>query len=154
MKGSNIAIDTSGKALKKIVESGSANLIKPNIEELRELLGKPIADDPVSIAAAARTLCGKVEYILVSRGKKGALLVGQDSAYTAAVESGIQKPASTVACGDFLLAGFLAARHQGRNLPAALEKGIKVATARAMGLTETSTWQETDTKFSINIEEV
>lgn len=153
-KGSNIAVDTSGKALKRIVESGSANLIKPNLEELCELLGHPVTDDPVSITTAARTLCGMVEHVLVSRGVKGAVLVTSNSAYIAAIKSNVQKPTSTVACGDYLLAGFLAARQEDHDLPTALEKGIKVATARALGLTETSTWAETSNKFSVKSKEI
>jgi fructose-1-phosphate kinase PfkB-like protein len=49
-RGAKIVIDTSGMALKKIVNTGCVWLIKPNVEELRELVEENIKDNPASLA--------------------------------------------------------------------------------------------------------
>jgi len=64
--------------LKSIVASGNLYLIKPNVEELSELLDKKIADNTNDIITAAGTLLNKVEIILVSRGKNGAIAITRD----------------------------------------------------------------------------
>ncbi|MHC4125591.1 MAG: PfkB family carbohydrate kinase, partial [Planctomycetota bacterium] len=78
--GAKIAVDTSGIALKQVLESGHVWLIKPNLEELRQLLGRDVEDNESSIVEAARQVCEKVELVVVSRrplaaGKSGQKLI-------------------------------------------------------------------------------
>ena len=51
-RGAKIVLDTSGPALKEIVRTGVVWMIKPNVEELRDLLGGKIKDGSVSLARA------------------------------------------------------------------------------------------------------
>jgi 1-phosphofructokinase len=134
-RGAKIVLDTSGRALKEIVDKGALWLIKPNVEELCELLGEQVKDGPVSLAKAGRKLLDKVEIVLISRGTKGAVVVTKDGAWQGRC-TGRAEIFSTVGCGDFLLAGFLKAFSNGSGTGAALETAIKVATARAWGWTE------------------
>jgi fructose-1-phosphate kinase PfkB-like protein len=134
-RGAKIVLDTSGQPLKEIINTGSVLLIKPNVEELRELLGGQVKDGPVSLAKAGRKLLDKVEIVLISRGAKGAVVVTKDGVWQGRC-TGREEVFSTVGCGDFLLAGFLKAFSNGSGTGAALETAIKVATARAWGWTE------------------
>jgi len=139
--GARIAVDTHGRALKRLVDAGSLWLIAPNVEELAGLLGREIEDTPEGVAVAGRTLLDRVELVLVSRGAKGAVVVTASGTWEGRNETQGQA-ASTVGCGDYLLAGFLAGLDATTDPPAALETGLKVAAARAWGWTETKTWPE------------
>ncbi|MHC4478520.1 MAG: 1-phosphofructokinase family hexose kinase [Planctomycetota bacterium] len=149
--GARVAVDTSGTALEEIVRLGNIWLIKPNVEELRQLLGEQVADKTSAIVQAARRLCDKVQTIVVSRGPRGAAVLTRDTALQGRVASGSGKAANTVGCGDYLLAGLLASVADGNDLSVALAKAVKVAAARAYGLTETTTWLEADGRIEARV---
>jgi len=146
--GAKIVLDTSGDALKRIVSSGTAWLIKPNVEELRELLDEPIKDAPVSLARAGRRLLEEVEIVLISRGAKGSVIVTKDGAWQARC-LGRRKLMSTVGCGDCLLAGLLKKLEDKSNIGSALNTATKVATAKAWGWTESRTWGQVKRQVQI-----
>ncbi|MHC4586387.1 MAG: 1-phosphofructokinase family hexose kinase, partial [Planctomycetota bacterium] len=105
-RGAEIVVDTYGDALKRILETGAVRMIKPNVEELRELLCEQVTDSPVALVRAGRKLLDKVEVVVISRGKKGAVVVTDKGAWQGRCVGG-SRVLSTVGCGDFLLAGFL-----------------------------------------------
>ncbi|MFK5646027.1 1-phosphofructokinase family hexose kinase [Ornithinimicrobium sp. LYQ121] len=112
--GALVAVDTSGAPLHPAVAAGP-DLIKPNLEELEELVGRrlPTLGD---VRDAARSLVdGGVGTVVVSLGSDGALLVDATSLVHAAAR--VDAPLSTVGAGDCLLAGCLDALSRG--LPAA-----------------------------------
>lgn len=129
-----IVVDTSGEALKKIVDTGVVWMIKPNVAELCELVGRKVRDEPVSLAKAGAKLLEKVEIVLISRGRKGAIAVTRKGAWTGRCV-GRGKVLSTVGCGDYLLAGFLKGLKDKQQPPYALKTAIKVATAKAWSWT-------------------
>jgi len=139
--GARIAVDTHGPTLKRLVDAGLLWLIAPNVEELAGLLGREIEDTPSALAAAGRMLLNRVELVLISRGAKGAVLVTGSGAWEGRSETQGQV-VSTVGCGDYLLAGFLAGLDGAGDPHAAVKTGLKVAAARAWGWTETKTWPE------------
>lgn len=138
-RGARIVLDTSGEALSRIVAAGAIWLIKPNVEELRELLDEPIKDDPASLAGAGRRLLDNVEIVLISRGAKGSVVVTKDGAWQARCR-GRRTLMSTVGCGDCLLAGFLKALADTPDVAGALATGTQVATANAWGWIESREW--------------
>jgi 1-phosphofructokinase family hexose kinase len=150
--GAAVVIDTSGLALKKIVAKGGLYLIKPNIEELGEIIGRKISNETSAIISASKKLLKKSEFILVSRAEKGAILVGKEFVLSARYIGKKYDVYNTVGCGDFLLAGFLShfcpLIH---NVKRSLEYGIKAATAKAFGLNEKLTWAQAAKKFKIAI---
>ncbi len=149
--GAQIAVDTYGPALKSIVEAGLPWLISPNVEELRELLDVAVEDTPEKLVEVGRTLLGGMEMVLISRGEKGALIVAKASAWTGhSITQG--KVLSTVGCGDYLLAGFLAGIQGTADPAAALVTGLKVATARAWGWTESESWPRADKEIAVAVE--
>jgi 1-phosphofructokinase len=151
--GAKVVLDTSGCLLTEIVDSGSVWLIKPNVAELCELLGGQVKDGPVSLATAGRKLLDKVEIVLISRGKKGGVVVTKDGVWQGRCTSR-EKVFSTVGCGDFLLAGFLKAYSDGSGIGDALKTAIKVATARAWGLTGQRSWPGAKSKIYVHVERI
>lgn len=157
--GARIALDTSGDALREIVNSGPANpscriwLIKPNVEELCELLGEQIEDRPAGLAKAGRKLLDKVEIILISRGKKGSVVVTKKGTWQGRCV-GRGRVLSTVGCGDFLLAGFLKGLKDKSDVGFALGTAIKIATAKAWGWTEGKSWSRTLREIKVAVERV
>jgi len=106
--GAFTAVDTSGEALLETIESGAADLIKPNSAELREIYPalREAGESREAVDRLADSLLEKVGRILLSRGEKGARLysrsgIRQVSAPEVAVKS-------TVGAGDAFLAGFVA----------------------------------------------
>ncbi len=149
-RGARIVLDTSGPALRQIVDAGTAWLIKPNVEELRELLAEPIKDGPVSLARAGRKLLDKVEIVLISRGVKGSVAVTRKGAWQARSLSRA-KVLSTVGCGDYLLAGFLKALGEKSGMASALKTATKVATAKAWGWPDKMSWRDAQARIKLQI---
>ena len=147
-RGAKIVLDTSGRPLRCLVDTGDVWLIKPNVSELCELLGQQIKDSPASLAAAGRKLLDRVEIVLISRGAKGSLVVTKDGVWQGrCVSRG--KVLSTVGCGDYLLAGFLKAFHDKSDPFLALKTAIKVATAKARGWTDDRQWPQVQRRTMI-----
>jgi len=147
-RGAKIVLDTYGEALKQILETGAAWLIKPNVEELRELLGEQVRDTPAGLAKTGRKLLDKVEVVLISRGQKGGVVVTKEGAWRGRCV-GRRRVLSTVGCGDFLLAGFLKGLKDKSDASSALGTAIKVATARAWGWTDKMSWLDVRSKIKV-----
>ncbi len=165
-RGARIVVDTYGDALKRILEVGAVWLIKPNVDELRELLGGQVTDSPAGLVGAGRKLLDRVGIVLISRGKKGAVVVTNKGAWQGRC-IGRGRVLSTVGCGDFLLAGFLKGLDPVRSKSSAsngvkdksdagpaLGTAIKVATARAWGRTEGKSWFRTLREIKVAVERV
>lgn len=151
---SRVALDTSGSSLKAAVKQGSLWLIKPNLDELSELLGHSVNDRVEDILLAAEPLLKKVNLILVSRGKRGAILLSRQGHLAGKCEPTQKKVISTVACGDYLLAGFLQAIHHAENHATALRCGLQAATAKCWGWQEKFSWQAVQRKIPVAVKPV
>jgi len=151
-RGAKIVVDTNGDALKRILDTGAVRIIKPNVEELRELLGEQVVDSPAALVRAGRKLLDKVEIVVISRGKKGGIVVTNKGAWQGRCV-GRSRVLSTVGCGDFLLAGFLKGLNKS-DAGNALKTAIKVATARAWGWTAGKSWSQALRGIKVAIERV
>jgi len=143
--GARVVVDTSGPELRKVVSRGGLWVVKPNVEELGALVGDVVRNNVGAIVDACRGLLDEVEVVIVSRGRAGAVIVTRDCACSGrapARRGGGDEVLSTVGCGDYLLAGFLSGMVRGGDVKTALERAIKVATARAMGWTEDRKWMD------------
>lgn len=127
-----MVVDTSGEPLRRLVKGGGLWFIKPNVAELSELVGRRLRNERHILVKAAQTLLTQTVWVLVSRGAKGALLVGRDGVWFAQAKiTGFVR--TTVGCGDYLLAGMLAEMQTPEADPAAaLKTAIQAATARAL----------------------
>ena len=148
--GAEIVVDTYGNALKRILETGAVWMIKPNVEELQELLGEQITHSPAALARAGRKLLDKVDVVIISRGKKGSLVVTDKGAWQGRCV-GHSKVLSTVGCGDYLLAGFLKGLKDKSDMTSALKTAIKVATARAWGFCDKMPWPAAQRKVKVRV---
>ncbi|MGJ3440708.1 1-phosphofructokinase [Pseudomonas sp. Je.1.5.c] len=103
-QGLKVALDTSGEALRVGLQAGPW-LVKPNTEELGEVLGVAVHTQAEQRAAAERLLASGVEHVVVSQGEQGV------SWFTHGLALHAQPPkvrvASTVGAGDSLVAGMV-----------------------------------------------
>ena len=102
--GAHLVIDSSGEALDSAL-AAKPRIIKPNREELAELVGRELGSVAAVVDAAEDVRSRGVEIVLVSLGAEGAVLVGPNGMLMG--ESRVDKPRSTVGAGDSFLAGFL-----------------------------------------------
>jgi len=125
-RGRRVVLDTSGEALARAIEV-APNMIKPNIDELAELLGHPLDDEPAIVAAACSLRKRGIEWVVVSMGGRGAIFVTADAAVHAVPPRVPIK--STVGAGDAMVAGIVHANLQ--NL--GIEECARLATAFSLG---------------------
>ena len=106
LRGMRVALDTSGVALREGIEAGP-DLIKPNLLELEEFLGKKL-ENQEAILQAASTLVSThgIGLVVITMGKEGALFVNADEAI--AVRPPEVEVGSTVGAGDAMIAGIIA----------------------------------------------
>jgi fructose-1-phosphate kinase PfkB-like protein len=101
------------------------------VEELGELLGCGLgAASEGELLDAARSLCGRVGTVLLTRGRQGALAVSRGEAFAGAVEIGATR--NTVGCGDAFLAGYLAALWQDAPVEDRLRQAVACGAASAL----------------------
>ncbi|GLU46561.1 1-phosphofructokinase [Nocardiopsis ansamitocini] len=105
--GVPIALDTSEAPLESAAKHGTLSLLKPNHEELSDLLGRPLPTLGDVVTGAREVLNWGNEAALVTLGGHGALLVLKDQCWLAKGPSVV--PRSTVGAGDCSLAGYLSA---------------------------------------------
>ena len=125
-QGVQLALDTSGEGLRKAIGPGIA-LLKVSESELGEVSGRPCAQRATCVAAATALLERGVAMVAVTRGEKGALLVGHDFALEG-VAPPIQ-PASTVGAGDSFLAALVWALSRDRPHDEALRDAVAAGCA-------------------------
>lgn len=105
--GVPFGLDTSGEPLARAVRSGGLTLVKPNDDELAELVGRDLTTVGDAVEAARWVIDAGNRAVLLSLGAHGALLVTHDRTWWAGGEPLV--PVSTVGAGDTTLAGFLLA---------------------------------------------
>ena len=127
-------VDATGSLLLNVLKY-KPFLIKPNNDEVSEMLGEHL-ETTEEIAWGAKQLRAKgARNVLISRGAKGAVLVTETDEVIAA--DAIKCDAvNTVGAGDSMVAGFLAGFMRTKDYSYALKLGIAAgaATAAAPGL--------------------
>lgn len=133
-----IAVDTSGAALREVVQHGAPDLIKPNDDELADLVGHPLDADVDAAdaqlvaavhAAALELVPSRVRAALVTLGGAGAVLITEGGAWHAAPPPTTVR--STVGAGDSSLAGYLLASTAGVPAAQCLEHAVRYGSAAA-----------------------
>lgn len=126
-KGVRFVVDTSGKKLLDCLKY-KPFLIKPNVDELCELVGKELLSDEDIISAARHLQSLGAVNVLVSMGDKGAVLL-DEYGKTHRAEPIKITPVSTVGAGDSMVAGFLAGLDKGYEFALRLGNVCGAATA-------------------------
>jgi len=128
--GAKLFLDTSGDALRNAGRKG-IYLIKPNLRELSEFVGRELATEEDRIAAGRQMISeGRAEVVVLSLGAEGALLITADVAeYFPALEVPIR---SAVGAGDSMLGGIVYGLAQGKPLRDAVLLGMAAGAAALM----------------------
>ena len=122
-----VAVDSSGDPLAAATNAGIA-LMKPNRQELEELVRRPLATLGEVVDAARELIARGCGAALVSLGADGAVFV--DAATAAHAEARVADAANPVGAGDALLAGFLAAGARREALPVAIAWAVAAVRSR------------------------
>jgi 1-phosphofructokinase family hexose kinase len=129
--GKRVLLDASGApfaaALGGDLGAPLPDIIKPNIDELAELMGRPIDSQTQVLAAARQLIDAGVGLVAVSMGADGALFVERDAAVLAVPPPITVK--STVGAGDAMVAGILVGTRHGLDLA----RRARLATACSLG---------------------
>ncbi|GAA0373038.1 1-phosphofructokinase [Bacillus horti] len=121
-------LDTSGIALADTLRYRPF-LIKPNQHELGELVGVPIKTLEDAAKYGKEVLQRGPEYVLVSIGGLGAVLVGKEITAFASVPQG--EVINSVGAGDSMVAGFLSVFAKDGNILEAFRQGVAAGSATA-----------------------
>ncbi len=120
-------VDTAGSALKKIITAG-AFLIKPNLNEFSGLYGTKTLNYKELVKKAKQMVAkAKVENVLVSIGKDGAILVNKTGGYHLIPPK--VKVKSTVGAGDSMVAGIIYNLNKGIEILDAVKLGVAAGSA-------------------------
>ena len=141
--GARVVVDGEGEVLAAVLAGGAARprleLIKPNVVELGQLVGRSLRTVG-QVLAAARGLCAspparsapRLKSVLVSWGERGAYLVTAAGAWRARAILPPERVVNSVGCGDSLLAGFVAGLNDGLPVEGCLRLGAACAAADAL----------------------
>lgn len=128
-RGARTIVDAAGAALRAALAAGPA-LVKPNVEEASELLGRALDGDDDVLAAALELRARGARYAVVSQGGDGAIGAGPDGCWKALPPPVLAR--STVGSGDSMVAGLAIALDEGRGLDDGLRLGTACGAATAM----------------------
>ncbi|WP_199620245.1 1-phosphofructokinase [Paenibacillus alkalitolerans] len=103
-KGIPTVLDADGEALKHGIEA-VPYAVKPNIHELELLFGRTFSTDEQIVSAARELIAKGIQYVNVSMGGKGSILVHESGAIRA--KPFPITPLSTVGAGDSMVAAMV-----------------------------------------------
>ena len=128
--GIPVIVDTKQEALRQALEVG-VYLIKPNVHEMEELVGRTLSDN-CAMEQAAREIIdrGGAEVVILSLGRAGVLLASKDG--TERIPAPSVHLRSKVGAGDAVVGGLLTALSQGKSLADAARFGVAAGAAAVM----------------------
>lgn len=128
-RGARAILDADGPCLKSGLRA-KPFAIKPNVNELRRLTGKPLGSEAAILRAVGPVHRAGVEVVMVSRGSKGILLIGPQERYRATPPPVTVR--STVGAGDSAVAGFVFTHASGKGLEACARIATAAGTAATL----------------------
>ncbi|MDD5580695.1 MAG: hexose kinase [Methylobacter sp.] len=121
-------LDSSGAGLLSGIKT-KPYLIKPNQQELEDMIGRILPNEQSLVDAARAIIDHGVQWVYVSRGDKGAIAVSEKIALAAYVNKMPGKIVSKIGCGDAMVAGLAVATLGDLDLSNTLKLGIACGTA-------------------------
>ncbi len=126
-------VDATGKRLFSAIEQG-VDLVKPNLEELENAMGRRITDKTELLSACYELIDRGAKRVLLSLGRKGAVITdGKRNYYGRSINVAVN---STVGAGDGMVAAASVLLEQGADLKELLLAGIAGGTASVMAVHE------------------
>ncbi len=124
--GSLRIADTEGAKMFAALEAG-IDLVKPNLEELQETLGREFKDKDDMLSGCYELLDRGAKIVLLSLGKDGAVITdGSKNYYCKSINVAVN---STVGAGDGMVAAAASMMKAGADLPEILRAGVAAGTA-------------------------
>lgn len=127
-RGARAILDADGPALKAGLQA-KPFAIKPNVNELRRVTGRPLRTERDLLRAAEGLTRQGITIVLVSRGRQGLLVVSRTERYRTIPPP--VKVRSTIGAGDSTVAGFVFKHAGGKTL----EECVRYATAAGTAAT-------------------
>ncbi len=128
-KNLKVFLDTSGETLPLCIRE-SPFLIKPNLDELSALCGRPVAQNDQDIIAAIHSLASyHIQIIAVSLGADGSIIQAPCGIYRAYPPK--VRVANTIGCGDCFLAGFVCGISKNEPMEDIIRRATAVSAATA-----------------------
>ena len=127
-----VVLDCSGKALIEVLKNNyKPKVIKPNTEELSQLIGKDVSKNPNELKEILKDkLFEKIEWIIVSLGADGAFAKHNDKFYKVNVPK--IEVVNPVGSGDSTVAGITSAIHENASDETLLRKANVLGMLNAM----------------------
>lgn len=129
--GKPVLLDTSGELLRLGVQAGPT-FIKPNADEIAQLLGHAPQGRRELVDAARRLRREGVGIVAISLGAQGALTVCDEGVFAGTPPT--LTPKNTVGCGDSMVAGFAVALVRRLDARERLRLAIGVSAANALSM--------------------
>jgi 6-phosphofructokinase 2 len=127
-QGGRAVVDTHGNVLQMAIEAGPW-IVRLNRHIMETSISRRL-DRVEDVAEAARTVQQRgVDYVCVTLGEMGAVLVDKDNSYY--LEAPRIHKQSTVGCGDSMVTGLIASAIRRESTQQMLQFGIKCASATA-----------------------
>ncbi|MFM0311867.1 1-phosphofructokinase family hexose kinase [Paraburkholderia sp. RL17-383-BIF-A] len=126
-----VVLDTSGPALTAALDAGIW-LVKPSLNELRDLTGRPLLEEPDWIDAAQEIVrAGRARIVALTLGEQGALVVTAERCLRAA---GLpMKVTSSIGAGDSFVGALIWALNRNAGIDEAFRYGMAAASATLLG---------------------
>jgi 6-phosphofructokinase 2 len=130
-RGARIILDTSGAALKETLNGGRIFLVKPSLGELESIAGHPLPNQEARADfARSLILSGQADYIAVTLGHLGAILISADATlHLPAIDVDVK---SAVGAGDSFLGAMTYALAAGQAMEDAFRLGVAAGTAAVL----------------------
>lgn len=126
-RGSRVVLDTSGPALAAALEVG-VFLVKPSLNELRGLTGKPLVEEQEWCEAARQIVQdGQASIVALTLGDQGALVVTGERTLRAPAFP--VQVSSSIGAGDSFVAAMVWALNRGSSLDDAFRYALAAASA-------------------------
>ncbi|MBD1849296.1 1-phosphofructokinase [Leptolyngbya sp. FACHB-711] len=106
-QGKTVVLDASGESLRQAIPAAPF-MVKPNLEELQEAIGRSLSTLDDRLEAARELLAQGISTVVISLGAEGALFVEAASAVWARPPQ--IEVISTVGAGDAMVSGFVTAK--------------------------------------------
>lgn len=128
--GARVIVDTSGDPLRQALQEG-VYLIKPNIRELGELVGKELVDETSQRQITMEMVAsGQCAVVVLSLGAGGVLLATADGCLR--LQTPLVPIVSKVGAGDSMVAGIVLSLARGKEVHDAVRFGVAAGAAAVM----------------------
>ncbi len=128
-KGKKVILDTSGDNLKNSLES-KPTMIKPNVDEIKQILNIDIDSKEEIINAAQKLHEEGIEIVVISLGKDGAIIACDEGVFKG--DTPDIPVVNTVGCGDSMVAGFAFGMARKYSIQETIKFAMAVSSANAM----------------------